>query len=57
MKLERKFWCKNCEEYVMAERSINLGTLILVFVTYGLWFPFILFYPKRCPYCGKVLFK
>ena len=48
--------CTLCERKVSAQRQIGVGTLILVFVTAGLWLIAIPFYEERCPICRATAF-
>lgn len=44
-------FCVPCNRQIDAKRVIGVGTLILAFLTYGLWLLLIPFYEKRCPIC------
>lgn len=44
-------YCALCNRPVEARRHIGLGTVILAFVTGGLWLVAIPFYAKRCSIC------
>ena len=49
--------CTLCDRKVSAQRQIGVGTLILVFVTAGLWLIAIPFYEERCPICKATEFN
>ncbi len=46
-------YCHNCERIRESERDIGLGSIILVFITGGLWLFILPFYPKRCTVCDS----
>lgn len=48
--------CSLCDRKVSAQRQIGVGTLILVFLTAGLWLIAIPFYEERCPICKAAAF-
>jgi len=50
-------YCKNCKDFVKPERDFGLGTLLITFITWGLWVAVLPFYSKKCPYCKKVNFR
>lgn len=43
--------CSLCSRPVEAKRVMGIGTLLLVFLTGGLWIIAIFFYKCRCPIC------
>lgn len=50
--MDRTAYCNLCERRVPKKRKIGIGTLLLVFFTWGLWILVIPFYSKRCGVCG-----
>ena len=44
-------YCPHCEQMVTARRQFGIGTLLLVFVTGGLWLLVLGCYLSRCPIC------
>ncbi len=44
-------YCNLCERNVEAKRQIGMGTLILIFLTFGFWIILIPFYRIRCSIC------
>lgn len=48
-------YCKICKEYRAHKRHIGIGSLILVFITWGLWILALPFYPVRCTKCGNAI--
>jgi len=45
--------CKGCDRKTGHKRSLGMGTLIMLFLTGGLWLFMIFLYPSRCIICGR----
>jgi len=46
-------FCRNCKKLTGFKRALGVGTVILLFLTGGLWLVAIPLYPKRCVACGS----
>jgi hypothetical protein len=51
-------YCELCKREVEPRRQIGVGTLLMVFITFGMWLFLIPLYSKKCPICkGEQLTK
>jgi hypothetical protein len=46
-------YCANCQAQRGFKRSLGVGTIIIIIITWGIWLFALPFYPVRCIVCGS----